>query len=129
LEGDNLHIIILRKRRKKICHHSENEAKAAKAGGKPPPPQHPIIPGARFLSGRRGLGQTPATQISPPWWSPMRKVTLIVEFLETSLPALLIPTRNLREIKNHSKKGRSLKFQLSTAMLQMTMMSKKLSPS
>jgi hypothetical protein len=58
----------------------------------------------------------------------MRAVTLTVWFPGTSLPALLIRSKNLEGIKNHSKKGRNLKFPL-PSLLQMMRMSKKLSPS
>jgi hypothetical protein len=125
LEG-NLKIM---RRRKKRTQNLDNAAEAeADRAGVRPPPQHTIIQGVGLRSARRGPGQAPAIPTSPPWWNPMRAVTLTVLFLGTSLPALLIRSKNLEGIKNHSKKGRSLKFQ-SSSMLPMMRMSKKLSPS
>ena len=125
MEG-NLKIM---RRRKKKSQNLDNaaEAEADKAEVRPPP-QHTIIQGAGLRSARKGLGQAPETLTSPPWWSLMKAATLTVLFPGTSLPALLIRSKNLEGIKNHSKKGRNLKFPL-PSMLPMMKMSKKLSQS
>jgi hypothetical protein len=70
---------MIMRRRKKRSQNRDNAAEAeADKGGVKPPPQHTIIQRAGLRSARRGPGQTPETLISPPWWNPMRAVTLIV---------------------------------------------------